>query len=326
MFDVSHTLCDAQALLAGLELGLFDALHAGPADPEAVRTKLGLHGRGVSDWLGLLAHNGLLTRDGERYVNSPAAEAYLVRGSASYVGDVVQRRVFPALSGLAESLRTGAPHGGDRFPDFTDAVDRPGLLRQFASQMDRLTDPLVPHLLTTYDGWRDHRLVLDVGGCRGTVLSHVLAAHPHLVGGVFDLPMMAPLFDEKAAERGLGERMVFHAGDFFADPLPAADIVIIGHALVDWRAEQRRSLVGKAFDSLNAGGVLLVYDRMLGRGEAAAESHNLKVSLSMLVLTRHGAAYHVDELRSHATAAGFASVTHRPLGPYDTLAVCRKAR
>jgi hypothetical protein len=324
-FDVlTHSVFDGQALLAGLELGLFTMLHSGPADLATIRIALGLHGRGMSDWLNLLVGNGLLERDGDRYRNTPSADRYLVRGSPSDRGDLLRRRLFPAISGLTESLRTGTPHGGGE--EFTKVVNDMEITREFVSQMDSLTDEFVPGLIEAYDGWRRHRSVLDVGGCRGSVVAHILTAHPHLEGHVFDLPMMAPLFHEKIAERGLAGRVTFHPGDFFADPLPSSDVVMIGHSLVDWDTDQRRFLVRKAFGSVNPGGVLLVYDRMLGRGPDEAENLNLKFSLSMLVLTTGGSGYTIDELREHATAAGFTSVTHQPLGNRDTLATCHKPR
>ncbi|WP_049571899.1 methyltransferase [Streptomyces sp. SBT349] len=319
---LTNSLCDAQALLSGLELGLFTTLRAGPADPETIRTALGISSRGLTDWLDLLVCNGVLERDGDRYRNSPAADRYLVRDDAAHMGDVLRRRLFPALFGLTDALRTGTPHRTDEFMQVVSGLD---VTRQFASSMDYITDSLAPELVAAYDGWSRHRSVLDVGGCRGNVVSHILAAQPRLRGHVFDLPMMAPFFQEKTAELGLGARMTFHPGDFFSDPLPPADVVVIGHALVNWDADQRRFLVHKAFGSVNPGGVLLVYDRMLGGATRGVESHNLRVSLSMLVMTKGGSGYTLEELRGHARDAGFASVTHQPLGTYDTLAVCHKA-
>ncbi|SFD47215.1 methyltransferase [Streptomyces aidingensis] len=319
--DLTLSLCNAQALLTGLELGLFTALHAAPADAATIRSRLGLAGRGLSDWLDLLVCNGLLERDGERYRNTPAADRYLVRNSPAYTGEVLQRRLFPALSGLTESLRTGRPHAGEEFMEAVHGLD---VLRHFANQMDHITEPLAPLLIKAYDGWERHGSVLDVGGCRGNVVSHILAAHPHLTGQVFDLPTLAPLFEEKAAQRGMTGRMTFHPGDFLTDPLPPADLVLIGHVLVNWDAERRGLLIRKAFDCLTPGGALLVYDRMLTGSPGDTESANLRVSLSMLLVTTGGSSYTFGHLCDQAAAAGFADVGRHRLGAHDTLAVCRK--
>ncbi len=316
-----HSLCDAQALLTGLDLDLFTTLRSGSADIDTIRRALGLHGRGLADWLGLLVSNGLLEREGDLYRNGSEADRYLARGSASYAGDVLRQRLFPALLGLTESLRTGAPHDGR---EFMEAVRRPEILRQFANEMDSMTDAIVGQLIEAYDGWIRYGSVLDVGGCRGNVASHILTAHPHLEGHVFDLPGTAPLFAELSTERGLGDKLTFHGGDFFTDDLPRADIVLIGHALVNWTSEQRRFLVGKLFDSVNPGGVLLVYDRMLNDTDPLVEKQGLRLSLSMLVLSKGGSSYTPEELRALATEAGFADVTFRTFAECDTLAICAK--
>ena len=60
------------------------------------------------------------------------------------------------------------------------------------------------------------------------------------------------IFEEYVAEAGLGDRLRFYAGDFFTDPLPAADVLIMGYILHDWDLEGKRALLAKAamFDSL----------------------------------------------------------------------------
>ncbi|MER6666870.1 methyltransferase [Amycolatopsis japonica] len=319
---LANAFCDAKALLTAVELGLFTTLRSHPASQDEIRRSLGLHGRGLSDWLDLLVGLGLLERDGDRYRNAAGAGKYLVRGEKAYIGgflDRSNRNLYPAWGKLGEALRTGKPQSGS---DFLAMIDDPKTLGQFADMMDALTRVLGPQLIAAYDGWAGYRSVLDVGGCRGYLVSQIVQAHPNLTGQVFDLPQLSPLFGELAAESGLTDKLAFHPGDFFVDPMPSADIVIIGHALHDWHPEQRKFLVHKAFDSVNPGGVLLVYDRMLDDDPRQVE--NLVISLDMLLVTDGGSEYTVTELREHAESAGFDSVEDRPLSDYDTLVVCQK--
>ncbi|WP_411139479.1 methyltransferase [Streptomyces sp. x-80] len=320
---LANAFCDAKALLSAVELDLFGTLRDDARTPQEIGAALGLHGRGLRDWLQLLVGLGLLERDGDRYRNAPGARRYLVRGEPLYVGGFLERsnrNLYPAWGRLTEALRSGKPQASG---DFFTMIEDPRLLGQFVNMMDALTHVLAPQLLAAYDGWDRHETVIDVGGCRGNMAARIVAAHPHLTGQVFDLPQMAPLFDEKMAELEMADKVTFHPGDFFTQELPEADLVVIGHALHDWSAEQRRLLVHKAFRSLRPGGELLVYDRMLDEDPRHVE--NLVISLDMLLVTDGGSEYTVAELRDHATSAGFVSVTDRPLGDYDTLVVCRKA-
>jgi SAM-dependent methyltransferase len=319
---LANSFCDAKALLTAVEVGLFSTLRDGPASEEQIRQNLGLHGRGLNDWLSLLVELDLLDKDDGLYRNAPGAARYLVRGQESYIGGFLERsnrNLYPAWGRLSGALRTGEQQSGS---DFEHVIDNPAILGQFINSMDALTSVLGPQLIEAYNGWTDYQSVLDIGGCRGGLVSQIIKAHPQLHGAVFDLPQMSPFFDELTAEQGLSDRVTFHGGSFFTDPLPAADIVILGHVLHDWDPQQRKDLVAKAYHSLTPGGTLLVYDRMLERPESRVE--NLVISLDMLLVTDGGSEYTAAELHENALAVGFATVIDRRLGDYDTLVVARK--
>jgi SAM-dependent methyltransferase len=320
---LANSFCDAKALLTAVELGLFAALRDGAASQQEIAARLGLHGRGLGDWLDLLTELRLLVREDGRYRNSEGAGRYLVRGEASYIGGFIERanrNLYPAWGRLAEALKTGQQQSGS---SFAAVIGNPGVLAQFIASMDALTRVLGPQLIDAYPGWAGYQSVLDVGGCQGSLAAQLVAAFPHLAAAVFDLPQMEPFFSEMAQQRELAGKLTFHGGDFFTDPLPAADIVVLGHVLHDWDAAQREFLVVKAYDSVSPGGVLLVYDRMLDRESSRVE--NLVISLDMLLVTDGGSEYTVTELAGAARRAGFVSVEHRPLGAADTLAICHKA-
>lgn len=319
---LANSFCDAKALLTAVELGLFTTLRDGPASEEQIRQNLGLHGRGLNDWLNLLVELDLLDKEDGLYRNAPGAARYLVRGEESYIGGFLERsnrNLYPAWGRLATALRTGEQQSGS---DFEHVIENPAILSQFINSMDALTRVLGPQLIEAYEGWADYKSVLDIGGCRGGLVSQIIKAHPHLHGKVFDLPQMSPFFDEIMAEQGLSDRITFHGGSFFTDPLPSADIVIMGHVLHDWNSQQRKDLVAKAYQSLTPGGTLLIYDRMLERPASRVE--NLVISLDMLLVTEGGSEYTAAELHDHARTAGFTTVIDRPLGDYDTLLVAHK--
>lgn len=322
---LGNTFCDAKALLTAVELGLFTVLHTGSATEEQIRQRLGLHGRGLADFLNLLVALGLLERASSGYRNAAGAGRYLVRGEGTYVGGFLERsnrNLYPAWGRLAEALRTGEQQSGS---DFTTVLNTPALLAQFVGMMDALTQVLGPLLIKSFD-WPGSGTVLDVGGARGNLAAQVVKNQPQLTGTVFDLPQLAPLFDEMISQHGLTGRVHFHSGDFFRDELPPAEVVIMGHVLHDWAPHQRRMLVEKAFHAVSAGGALLVYDRMLDdeSSQMSNQIENLVISLDMLLVTEGGSEYPVRELRTNAQAAGFTSITEAPLGDYDTLLICRK--
>ena len=88
-------------------------------------------------------------------------------------------------------------------------------------------------------------------------------AHPHLRGLGFDLAAVRPHFETYVRQHGLSERIGFKPGDFFADPLPQADVLVMGHVLHDWNLDQKRALIAKAYAALPSGGALIVYETII---------------------------------------------------------------
>lgn len=79
--------------------------------------------------------------------------------------------------------------------------------------------------------WSHYRTVIDVGAAEGCVPVQLALRHPQLIGGGFDLPMVRPAFEAYVEGHGLTDRLRFYPGDFFADPLPSADVLVMGHVL-----------------------------------------------------------------------------------------------
>jgi tRNA1(Val) A37 N6-methylase TrmN6 len=77
-----------------------------------------------------------------------------------------------------------------------------------------------------------------VGGATGQ-LSIILAQHnPHLRCTSFDLPEVEPIAARTIANANLSDRVRAVSGDFFADPLPKADMIIMGGILHDWNLSE----------------------------------------------------------------------------------------
>jgi SAM-dependent methyltransferase len=321
ILSLGNSFCYAKALLTAVELGLFTELGNSAASPEQIRARLGLHGRGLKDFLDLLVTLGLLERNGRSYRNAIGAMRYLVASSQDYIGGFLEgaaRNLYPAWGRLPDALRTGQRQTG---MSFNEMIKVPEIRLQFVHMMDALTRLLSPQLIDKFD-WSEHETVLDVGGCKGTLVAQLLQANPHLRGHVFDLPELQAYFDESVAELGLATRMTFHSGDFFKQNLPHADVVILGHVLHDWNVEQRSELLANAYAAVNPGGGLLIYDRMLEDEPNHAE--NLVVSLSMLLVTEGGSEYAVRELRRFAASVGCSNIWASPIGHDDTLVIMRK--
>jgi hypothetical protein len=113
-----------------------------------------------------------------------------------------------------------------------------------------------------------------------------------------------PVFDEYIASFGLADRIEFRAGDFFVDPLPRADVVIMGHILHDWNLEQKCQLIASAYSALPPGGALIVTEAVID-DDRRANAFGLLMSLNMLIELPGGFDYTGSQCQTWMRGAGF---------------------
>lgn len=316
----------SKTLLSAVELRLFGALcESGPLDAEELRARLGLHPRGARDFFDALVALGMLARDDQqKYSNTPATELFLDPAKPSYIGGMLEManaRLYPFWASLTEALQTGRPQseaktGGDFF---AAVYADPARLAQFASAMSGLSAATGKAIAAKFP-WRDYGSVIDIGCAEGAVPAAIAIAHAHVTGGGFDLPPVKPLFDAYVAGKGLADRLSFTAGDFFVDPLPRADVLIMGHILHDWNVEQKRLLLEKAYAALPEGGALIVYDAIIDDNRRA-NAFGLLMSLNMLIEGPDGFDYTGADCRTWLASTGFRrSYVEHLVGP-DSMVV-----
>jgi cyclopropane fatty-acyl-phospholipid synthase-like methyltransferase len=314
----------SKTLLSAVELGVFSELAGGALDGDALRERLGLHQRSATDFFDALVALGMLEREDGRYANTPATELFLDRAKPSYMGGLLEManaRLYGFWGSLTEALRTGAPQNeakvGEDF--FAKLYADDARLAQFARAMSSISTAAGQAIAAKFP-WADHHSVIDIGCAEGAVPVQVALAHEHMTGGGFDLPPLEPIFDAYVAQFGLGDRLSFTAGDFFADPLPEADVLVMGHILHDWDLDEKRTLLQKAYEALPDGGALIVYEAIID-DDRRSNAFGLLMSLNMLIETPGGFDYTGADCQAWMRETGFreASVEHL-VGP-DSMVV-----
>jgi len=277
----------SKTLLSAVELKVFGTLsEAGPLNADELGERLGLHPRGARDFFDALVALRMLDRTGGRYSNTPETDLFLDPAKPTYVGGVLEvsnARLYTFWGSLTEGLRTGQPQsevktGGDFFE--TLYAD-PEKLAQFTGAMTGLSRAAGDAIAAKFR-WRDYGSVIDIGCAQGAVPAAIATAHNHLSGGGFDLPPVEPIFNSYVTQFGLADRLRFTPGNFFDDPLPSADVLIMGHILHDWELDQKRLLLQKAYDALPTGGALIVYEAIID-DDRRHNAFGLLMSLNMLI-------------------------------------------
>jgi hypothetical protein len=315
----------SKTLLSAIEMGVFTELASGPEPFAALSGRLGLHPRSARDFLDTLVALGFLTRTGDRYANAADSDLYLDRRKASYLGGILEmanHRLYPFWGHLTEALRTGLPQnelkGGG--PGLFEAIYAdPARLVEFLTAMTGVSHGSNVLIARKFP-WKDARTFVDVGTAQGDLAAQVALANPHLRGEGFDLPEVAPIFEDYVRKLGLQDRVRFTAGDFFKQALPQADVIMMGHILHDWDLPGKTMLIRKAYEALPKGGSFIVYEAIID-DERSKNAFGLMMSLNMLIETPGGFDYTGADCSAWMKEAGFSSTRVEHLAGPDSMVI-----
>jgi precorrin-6B methylase 2 len=322
----------SKTFLSAVELGLFTQLAKGPADEATIARHFGLHKRSSRDFLDALVSLGMLNREGAgpsaRYSNTRDADFFLDRAKPSYAGGILEMsnaRLYGFWGSLTEALKTGQQqneHKHGKGSPFDTFYADPVRLRQFLAGMTGISMGAAISIAQKFP-WNNHKTFVDVGAAQGAVPVQVALAHKHLKGANFDLPQVGPIFTDYVKSFGLSDRLSFQAGDFFKEPLPKADVIIMGHILHDWSLDEKKMLLKKAYDALPSGGALIVYEAIID-DDRRKNAFGLLMSLNMLIETPAGFDYTGADCSGWMKEAGFKSTRVEHLIGPDSMVVGTK--
>ncbi len=298
----------SKTLLSAVELEAFTLLAKGPMDASTLRKQLGLHERSALDFFDALVALGMLDRRDGFYSNTPETDFYLDKAKPSYIGGflaMVNDRLYRFWGSLTEGLKTGLPQNEtkDGRNIFEILYGDPAKLMSFMQAMTGISMGTSKAIAQKFP-WKDYQTLIDIGSAQGGLIVEVGKAHPHVTGGGFDLPVTGPIFEDYVASFGLSDRFKFIPGDFFADALPSADVLCMGHILHDWNLDQKKTLLKKAYNALPDGGVLLVFESLID-DERRKNAFGLLMSLNMLIELPGGFDYTGADCCGWMKEAGF---------------------
>ncbi|GLZ77906.1 SAM-dependent methyltransferase [Actinorhabdospora filicis] len=303
-----------KTLAAAHELDLFTRFTDGGCTAGELAAGLGIAERPAEMLLTGCASLGLLELHDGRYVNSPLAAEYLVRGRPYYFGGVVEmfdRRLYPAWGELTRAIRTNAPTSWEpsRQRHLFDGLD-PLMLETFWAGMHSLSSVTARTLADVLAADPPVRL-LDVGGGSGAYAIELCRRFPELRATVYDLPEVCAIAAENAA--GI-DRITTVPGDFLAPrpPLPGGhDTVLLSMILHDWDEPTCRRILRACHDALASGGRLLICELLVDDDKTGPAPAAL-MSLNMLVETG-GRNYTAAEYIAWLIATGFTGAHVVPL-------------
>ncbi len=206
-FDTWFTFLFARAIMAGTQLGIFEALEEGPLAATDVSSRCRTEPRDTRTLLDALVSSGYLRLDGSRYALASIARRWLLKQSPTSLRDIVLHRFldWKYVDELEEHVRTGRPLDiHQTMSDEAWGVYQRGM-RSIAGMAADETVKKTP----VPAGARD---MLDVGGSHGYYSVLLCRRHPGLRSVVLDLPEAVSHAAPLLAAEGMGDRVVHRPG------------------------------------------------------------------------------------------------------------------
>ena len=327
LFEMGSAYRQAKVLLSAVELKVFSVLASGPLGATELANHIQVHSRAARDFFDALVAMGLLTRNRKgQYCNTEESDHYLDQAKPTYLGasfHQYNRREYAMWGSLTQALQTGSPaaetYGQDHFASlYADAA-------RFQTFVAAMTSGslLAAQSIARQFQWKNYETLCDVGTAQGCLPVQVALAHPHVRADGFDLPALRPPFEAYAIEWKVADRVSFVEGDFFRDPLPVADVVVFGRVLHNWDLATKKMLLAKAYQAIQKGGAIIVYDMMID-DDRRTSTAGLLSSLNMLLWTSGGFGYTATDCTSWMRSVGFVKTAVRNLPGGNSMIIGKK--
>ncbi len=257
---------------------------------------------GLDRVLHLLTAYGIFQRHADGYGHTEASRLLRsdhpmsMRAFPRMMGMPVMRATFDQLE---HSVLTGSPaieliDDKGLWPYLIGHPEEHGI---FGEAMTGKAAGDIAAVLGAYD-FSPFDTIADIGGGRGHLLRAVLDAVPMAEGILFDLPDVITTLDLDH------DRLTPRAGDFFVDPLPAAEAYILMEVIHDWPDAEAAAILSAIRHAASPGAVVLIIENVLGDALSDPRGHTLDVI--MLVVTG-GRERTGEQLAGLLEGAGFAN-------------------
>ncbi|MEO6612023.1 MAG: methyltransferase [Chitinophagaceae bacterium] len=325
----------SKTLLTAVNLKLFTHLaEKGKQSGMQIKDQYGFKctDRNVYDFLDTLTSFGFLQREGiletGLYSNAEETEIFLDKKKPSYIGGILEmanNRLYPFWADLETGLATGLPQNENKHGThdmFATLYESPERLKEFVHAMSGIQMGNFMQFAQQFE-FDNYKTLTDAGGA-GAMLSIMVAKHqPHMQCTSFDLPAVNAVAKDNISQFNLSERVKTVDGNFFENPLPPADVVVMGNILHDWNEEQKLTLMNKAFEALPEGGAFVAIENVID-DERRKNSFGLMMSLNMLIETGTGFDYTFKDFTGWASTVGFKSTRLLPLTGPSSAAIAIK--
>ena len=307
-FQIAWGYVGSSALHAALELGLPDRLAAGPKPVAELARETGTNEDALYRVLRVLASFGMFEEQAPRTFAANLRSQQL-RAQPGTPRDILyfltEPHHFRIHAELLHTLRTGQPAVEKVMgkPVFEVFATDPAFGKVFNDAMTSMSAVAIPAALEAFD-FGDIRVLVDVAGGHGRVLTSILQRYPAMRGVLFDMEHVIAGAGPLIGASGVADRCTTASGDFFTAVPAGGDAYIMKHIIHDWDDDRSLTIlrnIHRVLAGVSNGRVILL--------ESVVQPGNVPdfgklIDMEMLLIPG-GRERTADEFRALFARAGF---------------------
>jgi hypothetical protein len=280
--QISAGYCLARAVHVLAELNVADALGEAPLSASQLAKMVSADADALSRVLRLASAHGVFEQKADKYQHSPASRMLRTDHPQSMHAFV---RMFglainwDAYRELEYSVKTGRRAMEKTLPEgvWSYLEHHPEANSIFNSAMLAKAQAQIPALVQSGNFSR-FKVIGDIAGGRGHLLSAILEAAPSTKGILFDLPHVV-----NEAANLASSRLTLQAGDFFKDRLPKCDAYILMEVIHDWPDREAVTILQAVRQAATAEATLFLIETIVPEGPEADWSKMLDIHMLTLL-------------------------------------------
>lgn len=259
-----------QMIYVAAKLDIAGQLAKGPRSVSDLARATSVHERSLFRLLRALASIGVFAQDDDgRFKLTPMAENLRgdVPGSQRAMALMTGEEHYLVWGRLRDAVKTGEIQFDKLYgsPYFDWLGKHPEQSKIFDQAMVGAHGREASALVDAYD-FSNVKMLTDVGGGNGSLITQVLLAHKQIRGCIFDLPDVAERAKTNLAAAGVADRCQTIGGSFFETIPAGADTYMMRHIIHDWDDEKCVTILRNIHKAIPNTGKLLVIESVIEKG------------------------------------------------------------
>ena len=302
----------SQTLLTANRLKVFDVLSEGGQSAAEVAGNLQLDTRATTLLLNACVALGLCEYDLGKFSNSAASAMFLKTDSPASLANAIHYSddLYATWGDLELAVRTGtAPKRAETYLGENDQQTRHFVYGMHNRAM------AIGRALTSMVDLTGRERMLDVGGGPGTYSALLTERYPGLIADVLELEAVASIANEILDGMDAKRRVTMRPGDYHVSEFGSGYDVVLMSGMFHRETEANcRTLIEKARDCLEPGGLLVVNDIFADSGGTGPEFATL-FGLNMMLTAPDGGVHADQDVADWMSDAGFEALERQSFPP-----------